>query len=50
MFKQKYKYKCVRCGANKTTVDKTRNTCQPCMSCTKPGIGQTNIYGEIITK
>jgi len=47
-YKTKYKYKCIRCGKTKISVDETRLTCPDCEKWTKAGIGQTDIFGNII--
>ena len=46
--KKTYKYICLRCGKKKQSVDNARKTCQACEAWAKPGIGQTDIFGETV--
>ena len=47
MWKQKYKIKCVSCGKPVFSVDKSRQRCNECLSWTKPGIGQIDIFNNV---
>ena len=45
-----YEFFCIRCGKIKKTDDDTKLICSACTKRSKLTIGQTNIFGEVITK
>lgn len=49
-FKKKYKFVCTRCKKKKESVDMNKRICQSCESWLKPGIGQSDIFGQTVIK
>ncbi len=49
-YKTKYKYRCIRCGKPKVSVDDTKITCNKCLDWKKAGVGQTDMFGGVVDK
>ena len=50
MRKKQFKYNCIRCRKNKVSTNPYKLTCNACLTWNKPGIGQIDMFGNVVNK